>query len=95
MLQDFQIDLLETRRSVAAVSFAQRIISGDIDCKFVLENLNIYVPRLNSKARATFYLPASKKNVYRNAPLTRIAREVNRMTEKVDIFHTNRRKDQI
>ena len=74
------------RRNKSDISFIYGIVNGYIDSNYLLSRLNFYVPRINSRARATFYLPSSRRDVHKYAPIKRMSQLINNTGANLDIF---------
>ena len=88
LLQLMQIPSLKLRRRAQDLCFLRGLVNGTTDSSFLLERLNFYIPRQNSKLKFTFYVEAARKDYYKLAPINRICEESNRIREDIDLFHT-------
>ena len=60
--EEFGVAPLSNRRMFNDISFISKVVAGRIGSPQLLERLNFFVPRINSRALATFYVSKSKRN---------------------------------
>ena len=87
LLNICEVQSLEDRRRLSDLKFVFNLINGLVDSSSILSGINIYVPMLNSRSRATFYCESSKRNCFRYAPINRLSSVVNNLNHCLDIFH--------
>ena len=90
LLSQFGLQSLYFRRRIQDMMFLRGLVCGKTDCRFLLEKLDFYVPRLNSTARATFYVKSVRTDYFKYAPINRICREANKLASNIDIFHSSK-----
>ena len=89
LLHEFGMEALEQRRTVQDVKFISGLCRANIDCSFLLGRIDFYVPRINSLARATFYIRTAKRDSKKYSPLNRMCTTVNSCRDVLDIFNVD------
>lgn len=87
LLNRFGAVSLADRRGLQAVSFLYNLVHGSIDCPYLLEKVNFYVPRPNMRTRPLFYLVPRRNNCMLRAPVQHMCYLFNNFCETCDIFH--------
>ena len=87
LLNEFQLQKLVERRICCEVLFLRKLIAGEVDAPQLIQDINLHVPRLNSKVRSSFQIEAARIDVYKFAPMRRMCVEANSMCSSVDLFH--------
>ena len=87
LLTEFGVSTLASRRAMQSTAFLAKIISGEVDCSQIVNKLIYRVPRPNSRARDTFYLPATRTNLLKQSPLYQMCNTYNCITDYIDIFN--------
>ena len=86
LLQEVQLDSLELRRKYFDAMFILNITNGNIDCGFLLQQLNFRIPRSSSsRNHDIFYVDKNSKCVKRDSPIPRMCRTLNGVSDQVDI----------
>lgn len=98
----FRMCSLRERRLLLDMSFFHKVVSGQYQCSYFLENMPLRVPRTypRGKLKYIFYTPPVKSNLGRQAPLRRIIDEYHSLITvmpDLDVFHDKLRvfKDRI
>lgn len=86
LLEKFDITSLLERRESSALHFLDKIMQNKIDCSEILNQLNFYVPRINSRHSRNFYLAAPRTNVLKFSPLFNICNTYETHCSELDIF---------
>ncbi|XP_050548331.1 uncharacterized protein LOC126909969 [Daktulosphaira vitifoliae] len=71
-----KLESLELRRKTFGKYFIDKLLHGDIDAPRLIERLDIHVPS-NTRFQSKFYVPLSRSNFSKNAPLIKLMREYN------------------
>ena len=75
---EHNFDSLQSRRESRDYSFARKILLGTIDCPWLLERLELLVPRDSSRGSATFRVPFARTNVGLKSRIGHLIRNVNK-----------------
>ena len=86
LLRRFDWMSLEARRDVIVMKFLWGLIHNTVDCPSLLFKLNVLVPRLSSRATATFYNRPVRTNVLYRAPVSVMSRCCNTLADRCDVF---------
>ena len=78
---------LEIRRNIIDLKFLYKLLNGFICSSEILNYLNFYVPKCQTRSTNTFYLKLQKTNYLNDAPINRIMRLAN--DTQVDFFSFN------
>ena len=90
LTKEFEVDALQKRRICSGVIFVADLIRGDIDAPELLANINIHVPKVNTRSSVPFYIPTCLKDVYFHSPMNRMCLQVNKLGNQLDIFNCNK-----
>lgn len=71
LLSRFKLLSLRDCTSVSSQVFLHKLINNQVDAPELLEQLNFYVPPVNTRRHCQFYLEVSNTNLARKAPLYR------------------------
>jgi hypothetical protein len=85
------IPSLVSRRMEKDQVFLYKILNGCIDSPFLLENIFLKCPRLNSRHRPMFNIPSMSTNYTRNTFLLRSCYKYNSNLSSLDIFNSKLR----
>jgi Reverse transcriptase (RNA-dependent DNA polymerase). len=91
LLEETQLDALETRRKYFDALFLANITNHKIDCGMILQEINFRVPRSSSRNHDIFYIENSRTNHKQDAPVSRMSSRLNAISDKVDISVLNKR----
>ena len=88
-LQRFNFLSLKQNTILASQLFLFKICNNLVDSSELLENLNFFVPPVNTRTHHRFYLENYRTNLARNAPIYRACSWFNQLTNNSDInlFH--------
>lgn len=91
-LKHFKMISLGNRRRIINIMFLKKLISGSIDCSHLLQKINFSVPYHCPRHPITeiFHIPASRTNLLRYSPLSKICGEYNQicaLIDGIDIFN--------
>lgn len=79
------LDTLKKRREFAALAFVNDITSNRINCSYLLQSLNFYVPGRILRTRSIFAENPCRTNYAKNSPINRIMSIYNRNCEVIDL----------
>jgi len=86
------LDTLSVRRQLADVLFIYDLLNGNIDCRYLLEQLGIRVPSYFSKSKELFIIPYHKNKSGADSFFSRaliIANNISTL-DSIDFFSTTR-----
>lgn len=87
LLDTLNMNSLEIRRNIIDLKFLYKVLNGFIYSSEILNYLNFYVPKCQTRSTNTFYLKLQKTNYLNDAPINRIMRLAN--DTQVDFFSFN------
>lgn len=70
MLNRFSFSPLRDRHVTSAVKFLYKLLNNNIDCPYLLSEINFNVPRLSVRQHTSFYCPPSRTNVMAKSPIS-------------------------
>lgn len=88
LLRKHSFTELNNRRDYYSFIFLYKLVNNQISCVALLEKLNFYICRPNSRISNTFYLPTPRTNVLKFAPLHMMCTICNSVSSTLDIFHS-------
>ena len=86
LLSRFNLRPLSSLRSQAAVIFVYKLLNGSIDCSVLLSQLNLQIPRINSRNNLTFLCNKAQTNLMSKAPINFMCINANKLSAVCDIF---------
>lgn len=86
LLQQFNADSLEHRRSIQQQVFLYKIVNNIIKDSELLQNLNFNVRTTNIRNSLTFTYRCPRTNYQLNSPLVRMCNAYNNLEANIDIF---------
>ena len=89
LLQRFNFLSLKQSTILASQLFLFKICNNMVDCGDLLNNLNFFVPPVNTRTHYRFYLENSRTNLVRNAPIYKACSWFNQLSNNsdLDLFH--------
>ena len=69
LLQRHSFSSLASRREMSCARFLCQLLHGKIDAPFLLPCISFHVPRLELRHINTFYLPASRTDIFRRSTI--------------------------
>ena len=78
------LDSLTARRKLLQRLFVFGLLSGDIDCSYLLSSINLHVPRRQLRYNTLLRLPVNRTNYGYNEPWTMCCREFNNTCDAFD-----------
>ena len=69
---ELRLSTLAERKMQQCARFAQKLLSGKIDCPFLLSRVSIHVPRMAARGSPMFSLPTPRTNILQRAPVYRL-----------------------
>nr|CAI5828984.1 unnamed protein product [Callosobruchus analis] len=86
LLDKFSIYSLKDRREHFGIAFLKQLVNNKIDCAPLLQKLNFFIPRLNSRHSATFYADTPRTDTLKHSPLHTICDLCN--SKGIDLFYS-------
>lgn len=86
LLNRYNFTTLERRRIITSLIFLFKLLRGGIDCPDLLNQINFFVPRLNTRQHLTFLCERARTNVMVKSPLNFMCSNFNVMCGNCDIF---------
>ena len=90
LLEETQLNSLESRRHYYEALFLVNLLNGRIDCASILQELNFRIPRPASRNNDIFYLSKRNTCVKIDSPVTRMCRNLNSISDVVDISNISK-----
>lgn len=85
LLEEFGLQSLEQRRSVASAVFFHKLLNGQVDFPSALGSVCLNASR-SLRWRQPFRIPLARTNVLAHSPLWRMMRQGNSISETIDLF---------
>ena len=89
LLQRFAASSFEQRRDYHSVMFLYKILSSQIDCRSISQQIVFNTNRSGTRHQTLFYLPFARTRAQQSSPLYRMCRSHGLIQDKVDILHTS------
>lgn len=86
LLDRFKYASLRDRRDYRYLITLFNILNNNIDCMDIISKFNFYVPRINSRHNASFYLPVPRTNVLKYSPIFAMCKKYNERHD-LDFFN--------
>jgi len=87
LLDTLNMNSLATRRNIIDFKFLYKVVNGMINSSELLNYLNFYVPRCQTRSTNTFYMQLHRTNYLINAPINRMMKLAN--DTQIDLFNFN------
>ena len=85
LLQKFELDSLNTRRKIIAITFLYKLLHNEIDCVSLLSAINFHIPRISTRSQSTFKCSLMKTNIMYLSPIHNMCTVYNAISELCDI----------
>lgn len=85
-LKHYRILKLSSRRLISYVLFLYRLLNSNIDCDYILSELNFNIKLRTTRSTNLFYLNVNSNNYSCNSPITLIQRNYNEYFNHIDLF---------
>lgn len=81
----FGLDSLDLRRKYASLSFLYHILHGGIDCSELVQMLQFFVPRRQTRCSITFHSCTPRTNILTKSPIFSMCSKFNSLSHACDI----------